>query len=187
MLQKLSYNLLSNCQDTFSTPTNYLLRFFSLDKATKNRRKSFLHWRAYIFLLKILCFQQHLSSWRNDHVACILNVKTPGWPLKIVLWYLPYSIKKEKLVIYFFSLEWLPFFRSLCFQQPVRCYRNDLKTSTVIVRKPSPPLRVVHWGFLHSIKQQRIGQYLFFTAELALFYWIFFVLDNLLGPEGMNL
>ena len=42
-----------------------------------------------------------------------------------------------------FSLERLPFFKNLSFQQPLMCYRNDLIASAVIARKPLGPLQFV--------------------------------------------
>ena len=66
-----------------------------------------------------------------------------------------YSIIREKLVIYFISPEILPFFRSLCFQQPPKCYRKDPITSTLIVKTPVGPLQIVSWGLSLSILREK--------------------------------
>ena len=63
----------------------------------------------------------------------------------------------------------MPFFRSICIQQPLRCYRNDLVNSTVIVRIPCGLLLIVTWGLSHSIERGKIGQNLFSTGKNAFF------------------
>ena len=60
-------------------------------------------------------------------------------------------------------------FFNLCFQQPLRCYRNDLATSTVIVRIPCWASKTVPWALSHSIMGEKIGQNLFFTGKFAFF------------------
>ena len=68
----------------------------------------------------------------------------------------------------------------MCFQQPVRCYRNDFITSTVIVKTPFGPPGTVPRGLLHSIVGQKLGQHLFFTGKIAFFPKIC-VFNTLLG------
>ena len=59
-----------------------------------------------------------------------------------------------------------PFFSKLCSQQPLSCYRNDLVTSTVIVKKPLyGPL--YHWRLSCSIMREKVGQNLFFTGNVV--------------------
>ena len=71
----------------------------------------------------------------------------------------------------FFSLESLPFFfKSLCFQQLLRCYRINAVTSWVIVKKLCWPEKGVKWGLSHSRMRQKIGQNLFFTGTFAFFF-----------------
>ena len=91
--------------------------FFIRQNYKKNRPLSFLHWRACLFLLEILCLQQHFRSWRKNFVFCKMIVKTTCGLLEVVAWCLSYSIKREKLVNWFFSLEWLPFFQKVVFSK----------------------------------------------------------------------
>ena len=71
----------------------------------------------------------------------------------------------------FSSLESLRFFLKIfCFQQPLRCFRNDLLTSTVIVRIPCGPLKVVPWRLSRSIIRENSGQKTFFTGKFAFFF-----------------
>ena len=56
-----------------------------------------------------------------------------------------------------------------CSQEPLRCYRNDLMKSTVIIRTPFGTLYPVSWGFSHSIKREKIGQILLSTGMIAFF------------------
>ena len=57
----------------------------------------------------------------------------------------------------------------MCFQQPLRCYRNGLVTSTVMVQIPCGPLLIVPRVLPHSIMPERKGQNLFFTVKVAFF------------------
>ena len=70
----------------------------------------------------------------------------------------------------FYHLKIALFFKNLCFQQPLRCYRNDLITSAVIVRIPFGPLQIVPWGVSHSIIREKRGQNLFFSGKFAFFF-----------------
>ena len=56
-----------------------------------------------------------------------------------------------------------------CFQPFLRCYRNDHKTSTVIVRKHFGPLQIVPWGFSQSIIRKKTGDNVFFACKKAFF------------------
>ena len=58
-----------------------------------------------------------------------------------VICHVQYYEKKRTII---FGLERLPFFfKILCFQQPHRCYRNDLITSTVLEKLQFGPLQSV--------------------------------------------
>ena len=74
------------------------------------------------------------------------------------------------------------FFKNFCFQQPLRCYRNNLVTSKKFVRDFCGPLQIVAWGSSHSIMRERIGQNLFFAGRLPYFSENC-VYNNLLGPK----
>ena len=133
MLQKWSSNFHSSRQNTLLSLINNLLRFVTTDNGRKNRPKIFLYWKVCLFFN--LCFQQPLRCYRNDLVSSIVFVRTPCWASQIVSWGLSHSKMGEKIGQKLFSLEIMHFFfESLCFQQPRRCYRNDLVTSTVIVK-----------------------------------------------------
>ena len=86
------------------------------------------------------CFEKFgcrlLRSQTNDQVACTKLVKKPRVPWKSVLWRLSGSMIREKNnPMYFFrSKDYHFFLQNFCFEQPLRCYRNDLVTSPVIVR-----------------------------------------------------
>ena len=60
--------------------------FFIRQNYKKNRPLSFLHWRACIFLLEFLCFQQHFRSWRKNLIFCKMIVKTTCRLSKVVAW-----------------------------------------------------------------------------------------------------
>ena len=53
-------------------------------------------------------------------------------------------------------------------QQFEKCYRNDLITSIVVVRRPFGPLQVVPWDLSHSIKREKTGQNLLSPEEILL-------------------
>ena len=181
MLQKLSFYFHRNCQITFSTIQIVSWGFFPI-KLQKNRPIPFLHWRACLFLLEILCFQQHLRSWRIDHVTCKMFVKTTCGRLNVVACCLSYSIKRGKRVTSFFTAKIVFFFESLCFQQPFRCYRNDLLTSRVIVGRLFGPSKIVLWAFLNSMIRKNAK--IFFLRNIAFFTnWCCI---NLLGPIETN-
>ena len=72
------------------------------------------------------------------------------------------------------------FSKNLCFQQPLRCYRNDLIYYTVIVRVPFGPLQCVAWGLSHSILRENIGHSTFFTRIIA------FLFENLCFQQPLR-
>ena len=142
LLQKLSYDLYSNCQITLWTLINCALRFVTIENRRKNSPKSFLHWNFCLLFFKKLCLQQRLRCYRNDLDIFIVNVSIPWGPLFIVPWGLSHLImrkKRPKTFIYWKNCFFF-FYKNLCFQQPLRCYRNDPITSTVVSRLPSGSL-----------------------------------------------
>ena len=80
----------------------------------------------------------------------------------------------------------LPLFFILCFQQPLRCYRNDLSTPIVVVRTPCWASQIVSWGLSHSIMGEKIGQKLF-SLEIMHFFSKVCVFNNLVGVTEMIL
>ena len=70
----------------------------------------------------------------------------------------------------FFTGKFAFFFKKLCFQQLLRCYRIIPVTSGLIVKILCWPVERVNWGFSHSRMRQKIGQNLFFTGKDAFFF-----------------
>ena len=228
MLREWSYNFHSNCQFIFLTLKKCSQKLVTLDNTRIIRPKFLLHWNFYRFLSKILYFQQPRRSWRSSLISCTKIVKRRCATPQKAPWGFPYSILREMLVKYCFSLERLPFFRkivlstisqvlqkwsylfhsscqntlwtlitlfprfdildntrkllpkilftgkfaffpgNLYFQQPVRCYRNYLLTSTVIVRILFPPHKLSPEVFC-SIKLQKIRPISFLHWRACLF------------------
>ena len=79
-------------------------------------------------------FQQPRRSWRIDIITNKVTMKKPWRPLQTVLWGL--SHLKKGATVFFLTGKFAFFFKKLCFQQPLKSWRNDLFTYTVIVRKP---------------------------------------------------
>ena len=129
------------------------------------------------FFFKFLGFQQPLRciemKWScNLHSLC---QNTCG-PTKTVPWGLSHSIRRERRSKSFLYWEDCHFFKYFCFQQPLRCYRIDLVTSTVIVRLPCWPL----WS------EEEVKIWRFYTGKIAIFSNIF-VFNNLLGATELIL
>ena len=96
-------------------------------------------------------------------------VKTTCGPFKIVAWCFSYSIKRENLLKWFFFIGMIAFpFKRLCFQQPLKCYRNDLLTSKVVVRTLFGPSKIVLWAFLNSILRKKAN--IFFSLRKIAFF-----------------
>ena len=150
MLQKWSSNFHSNCQNTLWTLINCSVGFGTLDNARKHRSNFFLHWKVCLFFKK-LCLQQPLSCYRNDLLTSTVIARIPCGPLKIIRWCVSHSIFWEKIGKNFFFTGKFAFSKIFCFQQPLRCYRNYLLTSTVNARIPCGPFKTIRWGLSHSI------------------------------------
>ena len=89
------------------------------------------------------------------------------------------AIVREKRTKNFCALEWMPFFmKILCFQQPHRCYRNDLITSTVLDKIQFGTLQSVRWRLSHSIILGKMGQKLL-SSWKQLFFEMFVYIDFL--------
>ena len=136
VLQKWSCNFHSSCQNTLWILINCFLRLVTLDSARKKQANIFSSLESMHFSFENLCFQQPLRFYRNDLVTSTVSVRSPCGPLWIIPWGLSHSIMRENRPKSF--LRWkvcVFFFQNLCFQQPFRCYRNDLVSSTVVVKK----------------------------------------------------
>ena len=166
MLQNNSFNLHSICQNTMWTLINCPLRSIALDILGENRPKPFPHWKVCLFFEKF-CFQQLLWCYRIIPVTSTVVVKIPCGPSEIVPWGLSHSIIREKIEQKLFSLESLPFFKKLCFQQPRRCNRIIPLTSKIFVDIASGYSKFGPWGLSHSRKREKTGQKLFFTGKFA--------------------
>ena len=79
------------------------------------------------------------------------------------------DITRKSLQLFFFTENIAFFFKKLYFQQFPRCYRNDLITSTVIVKTPFGSSKNVHWGWKHSISREKIGEIFFVAWTIAFF------------------
>ena len=85
------------------------------------------------FFFKKLCFQQFLRCYRINTVTSTVNVRIPCGPSNTVPWGLSQSTMREKTSQkLFFTGKFAFFFKNLCFQQPLRCCRNDPKSSAAI-------------------------------------------------------
>ena len=74
-----------------------------------------------------------LQNWSCDFHS---NCQNTFWTfIKRSLRFFTIDNRRKKKAKFFSSLKRLLFFQIICFQQPLRCYRNDLVTSPVIVRR----------------------------------------------------
>ena len=98
-----------------------------------------------------------------------MNVKIPFKPLQIVSWDLSHSTLQEISPKIVSSLGRLPFFKNLCFQQPLRSYENKLRTWTINVKRPPGPVQFVPWRLSCSILRGKIGHNSFSLASSPFF------------------
>ena len=102
----------------------------------------------------------------NFHSKCQNTLVTlKNFSLKIVMF-----DKRRKNSPKFF-LHWKVglFFKSLCFQQSLGCYRNYLISSPFIARIPLGPLPIVRRDLSHSIKSEKLLQKLSLHPKDCLF------------------
>ena len=177
MLQKRSFDFHSNCQNTLWTFIKCSLRFVILDN-TRKRPKSFLHRKDCLFLSKVCVFQQPLRCYRSDLITSTVNVGIPFGPLQIVdevCHNRLYEKEKAKIISYWKDC----FFSKICdFQQPLRCYRSDLITSTKVVGIPFGALQTVPWVLSPSIIREKKAK-TFFSLERLPFLTKLYVLQQL--------
>ena len=140
----------------------------------KKRPKYFFRWKDCHSFQK-LCFQEPLRCYRIDILPSTVTVRTPFQPLKTVFWGLSHSIRREKICQFFFYTGKIAFFfKFFCFQQPLRCNRNDLLTSTVFVKLTCGPLWVESWCFSCSIIREKKAKILSSLKSLPFFQWLVF-------------
>ena len=143
--------------------------FITLDIKWKNRPKSFVHWKVCFFFQKTLFSTTSfvLKNWSyNDQSNC----HTTLWTLtKCALRFVTLYSTSENRPKLFLHCKNCLYLKSLCFQQPLKHWRNDIIPSLTIVRLPSSLLETIPWGLSHSIIGGRIGQNLLFTGKFAFF------------------
>ena len=123
------------------------------------------------FFFQIFCFQQPLRCYRHDLLPSKATVTSPRGPLKTVPWGLSHLIMREKIgQNIFLNGKNAFFFNFFCFQQPLRCCRNDLVTLTVIFKIPCGPLKTVPSGLSHSIMRAEVRQNFSFTGKFTFFF-----------------
>ena len=155
---------------------------------TRKKVQSLFFIRKVVFFFRKVLFNNLLDSLNFALITSAVKVKLPRGLLHSVLWDLSYSITRlyEKKAKIFFSLERLPFFSKIYVsKKPLRCYRSDIITSTVIVRIPSVPLQTVPWGLSHSIIQKKTDQNTFLLERLLFFQK--FVFNNLWDSQNFVL
>ena len=135
---------------------------------------------------KISCYRP-LRSQRKNFINWKINVKQTFWTIKnCFLTFVMFDIRRKNGPKSFIHREGCLFFKKLCFQQPLKSWRNDLITFKVIVRLVSGPLKTIPWGLSSSNIREKIGQNFFFTGKLA-FFSKNCVFNNLLGPKELML
>ena len=132
VLKKWSQYFYSNCQRTLWNLINCSPRFVILDKTRKNLffvrgKQFFLNSFFYrpLRILRIFSYSLH-NTYQNLFCA----------PISCYLTFVYFDDMVKKRPKIFSSLERLPFFQNLFFQQPLRARRFDLITSTRIVKGP---------------------------------------------------
>ena len=164
----------------FVGPYNVLTEVCHTPECAKKIGQILFFTGKFAFFFKKLCFQQLLRCYRINTVTSTVNVKIPCEPSYIVPWGLSHSIMREKTGQKLFSLESLPFFKKLCFQQLQMCYRINPVTSTVIARIPCGPSYIVPWGLSHSRMRDKTDQKFFSLESLPFFKVVFSTTSNVL-------
>ena len=179
MLQKWSCNFHSRCQNTFWTLINHLPWASSHSIMTEKREpKAFVHWQDCLFFQNCV-YNNLLGPEEMIYITSTVRCQNTFWtlivrPLRLIT--LEDAEKKGQNLL--FTGKFAFFFKKLCFQQPLRCYRNKHVISTAAVRMPFAPLSNVPWVLQHCIMREKIGQNLF-TGNFAFFSKIC-VFNNLL-------
>ena len=173
MLQKWSYNFHSKCQKTIWTRKTCPLRFLTLDNTRMNRPDSLLHWKGRLFFQKFVfsTTTKVLNNWCfNFHSKCQKTL----WTLMKLYFRCITLDNTRKIGPKSFVPVKAALFWNVCFYRPLRSYRNKLITCKITVKRPCKSLQSVLWGFLHSIREEKIGQNVFFTVTVAFFHKVVF-------------
>ena len=73
------------------------------------------------------------------------------------------------------------FFENLCFQQPLRTWRNALVSSAVIVKLACWPSQIVSWGLSQSMMRGKMGQKP--LSSWKQLFWKYFFSTDFLGTK----
>ena len=165
-------------KDTFWTLIDCSLRFVTLDSTRKIRPISSLHRNDCLFFSKNSVFHillglkemihqlpQYLLEYLLDTRNCSTRIVTLD------------NTNKNRPK-FFFIAKIACFFKTLCFQQPLRCYRNDHIGSKITVKKPSGPSTIVPQVVSYSIIRGKVGQKLS-SPWKQLFFEMFVSIDLL--------
>ena len=137
------------------------------------------------FFINCCCINL-LGPYRKKLKTCTLNVKRLFRLYKLFsdICHVRYYEKSGPQC--FFLWKDCLLFRNLCFQQPVRCYRKHLITSTVIVKLTFWPSKNVPKSLSHSMKRETLAKtFLHWKVYRFLSKKLYF--RNLLGLEEMIL
>ena len=194
MLQKRYYNFHSNCLNTCWTLRIRSLSFGALNNTAKRGQNLLSSWKQQFFERKLfsdICHPESFLYWK----FCLLLQKnvfsTTSQVLKNLSYYFHSKCQKTLSTLINCSLRFFildntrkigqtifftgksAFFSKICFQQPLRCYRNDIITSTVAVPIHVGPLEIVPWVLAHSKKTGKKAK-IFCRREDSLFKKIWF-------------
>ena len=125
----------------------------------------------YLFFLKNLIFINLLGP---KELILLLPQYLPEYSLNIEISSLEvchtryYEKKRRRNNLFTWKIA--VFFKTLCFQQPLRCYGNDLMTFDSKFQDTCWTLTKFIWGFSHSIIREKLVKYFFFTGSIAFFF-----------------
>ena len=161
---------ISNCQNTLWTRVKRSLRFVTLDNARKYRPKSFLHREECIFFWKIVF---STTAWVLQKWSCNFHSI-----YEITFWTLMNHLLRsttldesgENITKTFFHWNVCLFFKSLCFQQLLRCNRIIPITSKAIVKIDCGYSQTRPWGLSHSRMREKNWTKTFFLWKVCLFF-----------------
>ena len=169
MLQKWPKNLHKNCRNTFWTLTNcpWVLSHSIIREKGQNLffTGNFAFFFKNLFSTTFRVFKIWSYYFRSE--TQITSWTLTKCSLRLVI--LDNSIIWEKNAKIFFFTRKVAFFSKLCvFKQPLRCYRIDLTSSTIIVGLPFGALQTVPWVLSPSIIREKRPK-LFFHWKDSLF------------------
>ena len=183
MLQKWSNNFHKSFRNNFWSLTNSPLKFVTFDYTRKKGQNFFFTGKIAFFFSKLCVFQQLLRCYRSDVITSTVIVGTRFEPLQNVPWGLSHSIIREKRPKSFFSLESLPFFSKICFQEPLWFFKIWSYYFHSETQNTSWTLTKCSLGFVildNSIIGEKKAK-IFFSLEWLPFSQEFMFPKNLLG------